>query len=82
MSANKPTKTLLNDNSVGSYMLRAWLWFVPIVMLLTAVGFGVYAAIDGQWALAAVMGFLGSVALGLLMFHYVLVYRFGKAPGA
>ena len=72
----------IHDNSLGMVFLRVWLWLMPIGMLLAAFGFGVYAAVDGQWALFGVMLFMAFVAVGLLILHYWILYRFGKEPGA
>jgi hypothetical protein len=73
---------LLTDNSLGALFLRAWLWLVPIGMLLAAGGFGAYAAVDGRWGLFGVMIVMAMFALGLLVLHYWIVFRFGKEPGA
>jgi Na+-driven multidrug efflux pump len=67
-----------NQNSLGMTFLRAWMWFVPITMLLVAVGLAVYAAVDGQWPLFGIMCFMAVFALCLLVLHYWILYRFGK----
>jgi hypothetical protein len=72
----------IHDNTLGMVFLRAWLWLVPIGMLVAAIGFGVYAAIDGRWALFGVMVGMAFVAVGLMVLHYWVLYRFGKEPGA
>ena len=68
----------INDNSLGMLVLRAWLWLVPLVMLVAAAGFGIYAAIDGRWGLFGVMLVMAIFAIGLLILHYWIVFRFGK----
>ncbi|MEO7666629.1 MAG: hypothetical protein ABIU97_06295 [Dehalococcoidia bacterium] len=61
-------------------LLRAWLWLVPIGMMIAATGFGLYAAIDGRWALFGFMVVIEFVAISLLIFHWWILYRFGKQP--
>ena len=68
------------DNSLTMLLLRIWLWAVPIVMLVVAVVFGGLAAAEGRWGLTGVMFVLGLVAIGLMVVHYWLLYRFGKEP--
>ena len=68
------------DNGLTMLFLRIWLWAVPIAMLAVAVIFGGIAAADGRWALTGVMFVLGLVAVGLMVMHYWLLYRFGKEP--
>ena len=63
------------------FALRAWLWLVPIGMIVTSAAFGVVAALDERWGLVAVMAVMGVFGLVLLVFHTWLMYRFGK-PGA
>ena len=70
----------INDNSLGMLVLRAWLWLVPLVMLVAAAGFGAYAALDGRWGLFGVMLVMALFAIGLLVLHYWIVFRFGKEP--
>jgi len=72
----------IHDNSLGMVLLRAWLWLVPISLLIAAAGFGLYAAIEGQWALFGFMVVIEFVAIMLLFFHWWILYRFGKAPSA
>ncbi len=62
-------------------LLRAWLWLMPIGMLLVAVVFAVVAALDERWALLAVMVLLGVFATGLLALHWWALYGFGKGSG-
>ena len=63
------------------FALRAWLWLVPIGMIVASAVFGVVAALDERWGLVAVMAVMGVFGLALLVFHTWLMYRFGK-PGA
>jgi hypothetical protein len=62
-------------------LLRAWMWLVPIALMVSAVVFGVIAAMDERWGLLVVMVFMGLTGLALLGLHWWLLYRFGKAPG-
>ncbi len=70
----------MTDNSGGMTMtiLRVWLWVVPIGLLVAAVVFAVIAALDERWALLVVMVLMGFLALGLLAFHWWVMYRFGQ----
>lgn len=70
----------MTDNSGGMTVtiLRMWLWVVPIGMLVAAVAFAVVAALNERWALLTVMVLMGVLALGLLAFHWWVMYRFGK----
>lgn len=72
----------IHDNTIGMVLLRAWLWLVPIGMLITATVFGAWAAIDGRWALFGFMVVIEFVAIMLLIFHWWILYRFGKGPEA
>ncbi len=70
----------IGDNSLTTLLLRVWMWAVPIAMLAAAVVFGGIAAADERWALAGAMCGLGVIAVGLMVVHYWLLYRFGKGP--
>jgi hypothetical protein len=61
--------------------LRAWMWLVPIGMIAAAVMFGTIAAVDGRWGLLAVMVLMGVIGVALMLVHWWLLYRFGRAPG-
>ena len=63
------------------FALRAWLWFVPIGMLIASAVFAVVAALDERWGLVAVMLIMGVFGLALLVFHMWLMYRFGQSAG-
>jgi len=65
-------------DSFGMFVLRLWMWAVPIVMLVAAFLFGAIAAVDGRWGLLVVMIVMGLIALGLLVFHWWVLYRFGR----
>ena len=69
------------DTSLTAMLLRAWMWFVPIAMLVAAVVFGVIAASNSNWGLLAVMVVAGVFACVLLVLHYWLLYRFGRGVG-
>ena len=62
------------------FALQAWMWFVPSAMLVASVVFGVIAAVNGSWGLLAVMVLLGVLAIGMMVFHWWLLYRFGATP--
>jgi len=63
------------------FALRAWMWFVPVAMLVASVAFGVMAAVDASWGLLAVMALMGLIGLALLGLHWWLLYRFGRNSG-
>jgi hypothetical protein len=63
------------------FVLRLWMWAVPIVILAAAVVFGTIAVIDGRWGLFVVMLFIGCIAVSLLVFHWWVLYRFGRSSG-
>jgi hypothetical protein len=69
------------QSGLTMFFLRAWMWLVPIALMVSAVVFGVIAAMDERWGLLVVMVFMGFVGLSLLGLHWWLLYRFGKAPG-
>jgi len=62
------------------FVLRIWMWAVPILMLVAAFLFGAIAVADERWGLLLVMTVMGLMALGLLVFHWWVLYRFGSAP--
>jgi hypothetical protein len=65
--------------SFGMFLLRLWMWAVPVVMFVSAVIFGTIAVIDERWGLFVVMLFIGCIALSLLVFHWWVLYRFGRS---
>jgi hypothetical protein len=77
----KMSRNAIGGNSLSMTILRVWMWLVPFVMLLGAVIFGAIAAADGNWALLVVMFVIGITAIGLMYFHYWVLYRFGKDAG-
>ncbi len=60
------------------FALRAWLWIVPIGMIVASAVFGVVAAMGERWGLVVVMAIMGVFGLALLVFHLWLMYGFGK----
>jgi hypothetical protein len=66
------------QQSFGMFVLRVWMWAVPILMLAVAIVFGAIAAADGRWGLLAVMLVMGLLAIGLFVFHWWVLYRFGS----
>jgi hypothetical protein len=78
MGEESMSRNVIGGSSLSMIILRVWMWLVPFVMLLGAVIFGAIAAADGNWALVAVMIVIGATAIGLMFFHYWVMYRFGK----
>jgi hypothetical protein len=66
--------------SSGMFLLRLWMWGVPVVIFVATVIFGTIAVIDGLWGLFVVMLFMGCIAVSLLVFHWWVLYRFGRPP--
>jgi len=66
------------QQSLGMFVLRLWMWAVPILMLVAAFLFGAIAAVDGRWGLLFVMIVMGLMGLGLFVFHWWVLYRFGS----
>ena len=60
------------------FVLRLWMWAVPLVILAAAVVFGTIAVIDGRWGLSVVTLVIGAMAISLLVFHWWVLYRFGS----
>jgi len=60
------------------FFLRAWMWIAPVAMLVVSGVFAVLSALDGNWGLMAVMVVIGVVAVGMLVLHWWLLYRFGR----
>ena len=61
--------------------LRAWLWFVPIGMIIArrcSRSSRRWTSAGGLFAVMIVMGVFG---LALLVFHLWLMYRFGGVEG-
>lgn len=63
------------------FALRAWLWIVPVGIIIASGIFSVIAALDERWGLVAVMIVMCVFGLGLLLFHLWLMYRFGSQGG-
>jgi hypothetical protein len=62
----------------GMFVLRLWMWAVPVMMLIASVAFAGVAIAAGRWALLGVMVFMGCIAVSLLVFHWWVLYRFGS----
>ena len=62
------------------FVMRAWMWLVPIAIIIAALVFGAVAALDGRWALFGVMLVMLTIGVGLLFLHWWLLYRFGSQP--
>jgi hypothetical protein len=67
-------------DSFGMFVLRLWMWAVPVMMLAAAVVFGGIAVADGKRGLFVVMLFMGAIAVSLFVFHWWVLYRFGSKP--
>lgn len=65
----------------GMFILRLWMWAVPIMMLAAALLFGTIAASDGSWGLFVVMLVMAVMSVALFTFHWWVLYRFGRAEG-
>lgn len=61
------------------FVLRLWMWAVPLVMLAVSILFAAIAASDGNWGLLALMIFMALIAIGLFTLHWWLMYRVGKS---
>ncbi|HLC28157.1 MAG TPA: hypothetical protein VJL07_01785 [Dehalococcoidia bacterium] len=68
-------------DSMGMFVLRLWMWAVPVMLFIASAAFGGIAVADGKWGLFVMMLFMGCVAVSLLVFHWWLMYRFGHSPG-
>jgi hypothetical protein len=73
--------TQQQQRGLGSFLLRAWMWLVPIAMFMAAAIFSVVAVIDGMWGLFAFMVFVAVIAVGMLVLHWWILYRFGQPSG-
>ncbi len=62
------------------FVLRLWMWAVPLVMLAASLVFVVIAAVDGRWGLLVAMIVIAATAVGLCVFHWWALYRLGKKP--
>jgi len=68
----------VQPESFGMFVLRLWMWAVPVVIFAASVVFGAIAASDSDWGLVAVMAVMGLTAIALLVFHWWVLYRFGS----
>lgn len=62
----------------GMFVLRLWMWAVPVVMFAAAAVFGAIAVANGTWGLFVVMLLMGCIAVSLLVFHWWVLHRFGS----
>ena len=65
-------------DSFGMFLLRLWMWAVPVLMFAAAAVFGGIAVADGKWGLFVVMLVMGCIAASLFVFHWWVMYRFGS----
>jgi len=68
---------MAGQKSGVGFALQAWMWFVPLAMLAASVVFAVVAAVNESWGFLAIMLVTGVLAVGMLLFHWWLLYRFG-----
>ena len=54
----------------GMFLLRLWMWAVPVLMFAAAAFFGAIAAADERWALLVMMVFMALIAVGLFTLHW------------
>ena len=73
----RATSPPAQPESFGTFVLRLWMWAVPVVMFAASVTFGAIAVSDSDWSLVAVMAVMGLTAIALFMFHWWVLYRFG-----
>ena len=76
-SGPAPVQTA-QPESFGMFVLRLWMWAVPVLMFVAAAVFGGIAVSDGKWGLFVVMLFMGCTAVSLFVFHWWVMYRFGS----
>lgn len=81
-AARPKAQTVKTPEGPLMFFMRAWLWLVPIILLVASAVFAVIAAVEGEWALLAVMVVIGIFAIGLLIFHWWVMYGFGKQAQA
>ncbi len=62
------------------FVLRLWMWAVPLLMLTAALIFAAIAASNGSWGLFVIMLVMALTAVALFLFHWWVLYRFGR-PG-
>ena len=78
---DRATTAAAQPDTFGTFVLRLWMWAVPVVMFAAAVIFASIAVADGRWGLFVVMLFIGCIAVSLLVFHWWVLYRFGRSSG-
>ena len=62
----------------GMFVLRLWMWAVPVMIFIASVIFGAIAVSDNDLGLLAVMFVIGLTAIALFVFHWWVLYRFGN----
>ncbi len=60
------------------FVLRLWMWAVPVVMFAASVVFGAIAVADGSWGLFVIMLMMAATAVALFVFHWWVMFRFGR----
>ena len=73
-----PAPVQPQPDSFGMFVLRLWMWAVPVLMFVAAAVFGGIAVADGRWGLFVVMLAMGVIAISLFVFHWWVMYRFGS----
>ena len=61
------------------FVLRLWMWAVPLVMLAVSLLFAAIAVANGSWGLLALMMFMALIAIGLFTLHWWLMNRIGRS---
>ena len=74
----RTTSPPAQPESFGMFVLRLWMWAVPVLIFAASVVFGVIAASDSDWGLLAVMVVMGLTGVALFVFHWWVLYRFGR----
>ena len=75
----RATSPPAQPESFGMFVLRLWMWAVPVLIFAGSVVFGAIAASDSDWGLLAVMVVMGLTAVALFVFHWWVMYRLGSS---
>jgi hypothetical protein len=75
---NRPASPPTHQEGLGMFVLRLWMWAVPVLMFAASVVFAVIAASNNDWGLIAVMAVIGLTAIALFVFHWWVLFRFGS----
>lgn len=61
------------------FVLRLWMWAMPVILFTASIVFAGTAIADGKWGLFVMMLFMGCVAISLFVFHWLVLSRFGSS---